>query len=523
MALLPPRTPRYTASVRLGQIGRVYADLRPALLRGRAISNIGKAFVGWGEKLKDQRDAAVVGELYNSWRDEDRQVLAELGSKKGRDAVNLGQQYDDYFERAIADVDSQAENGTQQRALRNHLTRKREQNLDALARYEAQEGQRFRKEQETAFVDNAISDAREHEFDDVALENTIIDTLEYVTNANPGMSQEALESLHNNVMGKILYSNLKAQIDIDPARAIRNIEGWKEKLGESYKGLIDEARTESKQHAIDSMQTYLQNRYEKGGDVDFAAMRRELRNNKFLPKDIKFEARQWIDAYQAQHTAATNIMNKQLHDNEDRAIAMMFVEGQYADAKEAIRKSQYLSADEIMRYNNALRSIEKEGGVIDPTKAAAQIVRLNRMMRTGVEPNTIIIEAAVSPYLTKEDKEQYINKVETKIRSDIDTNRRRAYEIIENRIKPQRGENTIGGLLETPLETIRVEEGQRAFDDWLDSQIKVDQIPTRNEMLDKAEEIGLSKQPTVAEQLESLAREQELQESILEQVRELRR
>ena len=142
MALFIAKSPQYRSRENVPRsIGVRYSDLRPSRAENEAISNLGNLLQVRAEEMKQERDTAVVGELYNTWRDADRQALSELFKKKGKDAVNLGEEYDKFFTKSQGAADKEAENGSQQAQLNNMLSRRREQNLDILAKYQVVEYQ----------------------------------------------------------------------------------------------------------------------------------------------------------------------------------------------------------------------------------------------------------------------------------------------------------------------------------------------------------------------------------------------
>jgi hypothetical protein len=157
------KAPQYRANQDVPrQIGGRYADLRPSRAENQAISRLGVVLQNRAAELKKERDAAVVGDLYNTWRESEREALAQIGSKKGKDAVNLGQDYDTFFEKSSGKATEASENGTQQAAIGDMMNRRRNQSLDSVATYEAAEGKRYKNEQQVGVINNKTQCVKPH-------------------------------------------------------------------------------------------------------------------------------------------------------------------------------------------------------------------------------------------------------------------------------------------------------------------------------------------------------------------------
>lgn len=504
MAILVPKTPQYTSKQRPGSLSIPYADLRGSRALGSAFVGLGSVIVDVADRMKQERDAAVVGDIYNEWRDADRDQLSQLLSLKGQEAANLGEKYDQWYNDGFSKANERSENGTQQKALQTLLDRKREQNLDILARYESQERKRYKAEVETGLVSQAEQDIRLAGFDNEAVNENISTLFEWMDAAYPGQDLTALKQKYKS---QLLFANAQTRIDEDPDRADEFIEANKLDLGESYFALKDSAKKESKQNLIDNVQAELQVKYETGGLPDFDKMRKDLTHNKDIPFDVKFEVRQWLDAYEAQYTSKATSSQKQAHDEEERAIGMAFLEGNYADVRNMLRRSEYLTGDELKTWTTAINKAAKEAPV-DPVMQAAEIVRINDMIIDKVPRDLVRREIIISPYLGNK-KEKYLNKLDQELSSELESARSEAKKRIKGLLIPKRG--PFVKMLETPLEVDAVATAQDALDEWIDIEIGKDRYPSRDAILKKARELALSNQVPIASQVQYRREEAERQ------------
>jgi len=199
-------------------------------------------------------------------------------------------------------------------------------------------------------------------------------------------------------------------------------------------------------------------------------------------------------------------MEKKAHDDEERSIGSMYLSEDYTKALNAVHNSKHLTGDEIKTWGDSIKKAAKEKPEkLDPVTQAAEIVRVNRFISQGMEPELLRNHIIMSPNLTKEDKEQYINKLETKLSVDINEGVKDGYRDIQDLIIPKRG--MLANLLETSLETMAVKKAQMALDEWIQYQIKAEKPPNRQQIRVKAMEIANTYQVPIAEQMEFLEKE----------------
>ena len=178
------------------------------------------------------------------------------------------------------------------------------------------------------------------------------------------------------------------------------------------------------------------------------------------------------------------------HDNEEKTIADLYMNGDYTEAFIRVLDNKFLEGGEIKTWSDSIIKAAESADEPDPIAQAAEIVKINSMITTGVPSDEINLYVVQSPNLKKEDKEQYINKLGTKLQQELDNARKSAYKIIQDTIIPKRGMMT--NLLETPSETTSVMKAQMALDDWIESVTKGGGKLTGKEIKDKA--LSLSNQ-----------------------------
>ena len=252
MALFIAKAPQYKSRQSVPKnIGVPVADLRASRAENEAINRLGTLLGIRADEMKKERDAAVVGDLYNQWRDADREQLSQLLQKKGKDAVNLDRDYDQFFTKSQSKADEQAENGSQQAMVNDMLSRRRENSLDILARYEVAEGQRYKAAQGKAMFDNAVTSGREAVDNEPKMNAAIAEVLAWFDSAHPGASPEEKENNKRMVVSAVKYANMQERINQNPLAAVETLEAWKSDLGEGYyqlkdklKGKIIEQQTE---------------------------------------------------------------------------------------------------------------------------------------------------------------------------------------------------------------------------------------------------------------------------------------
>ena len=492
------KSPTTRSGVRVGSLQPRYADLRPSAAQSRAIVNLGRVISIRAQELQQERDAAVVGDLYTQWRDQDREQLGQLLQQKGKNAIKLGESYDKWFNESSGGMVEKFENSNQQSAFENITSKKREQNLDILARYQAQEGQRYKKEVESGVVIQAERDIRDAGFNDEKVAENIDDVFSWLEAANPGKNLTAKKQQYKS---QLLFANMQERMDQDPASALKALEKWKDDLGEGYFALKADSKKLIKQKTIDDVQGELQEKYESNGVADFASMRKDL-SKKDIPSDIKFEVRQWLGAYEAQQKNAEASIKTQAHDEEEREIGLAFIEGDYKAAHELLRKSESLKGDELRTWGNALKSAQKASGTkIDPNDNASEIVLINSFISKGTPPDRIKNYIIQSPNLTGGDKEQYLNKLESKLSTELKEGTRVGYRLINDLIIPKRGQRS--KFLQSTLETMRVKEAQQALDDWLGAETAANRQPSKRDIEKKATELSNSFRPTLTEIIEN--------------------
>lgn len=178
------------------------------------------------------------------------------------------------------------------------------------------------------------------------------------------------------------------------------------------------------------------------------------------------------------------LMEKRLHDDEERTIGDLYTRRDYAGAYLLMQQSKYLSGDEKKSWANAIDEKVKLGDNISSITRSSEIVKVNDMISREMEPDKIRNYIIQTPYLKDGDKEQYINKLEAKLSADEKEGVRTGYARIKEIIIPKR--SILDPVPETPQEVENVRKAQDALDDWVNTQKKNGKYPTSSEIKVKA-------------------------------------
>lgn len=198
------------------------------------------------------------------------------------------------------------------------------------------------------------------------------------------------------------------------------------------------------------------------------------------------------------------------HDQEEKQIGDLFRKGDYKGVIQALgNENSHISGDENRVWVNAINDRVKAAKDEQKSiKAAAAIVEANDMIARGIKTPAEIRAAIIqNPFLEKEDKEQYINKLETKIDSEIEEGRKLGYSDIKDIIIPPARSLSIEALIQTPSQTRAIKMAQMALDSWIDRQIKDGKQFTRNEVRIQAQQLAEEYAPKAKDKIDELTEE----------------
>jgi hypothetical protein len=199
--------------------------------------------------------------------------------------------------------------------------------------------------------------------------------------------------------------------------------------------------------------------------------------------------------------------NQKAHDDEEREIGNLFMQGNYTEVYNRVLKSERLTGDEKKTWSEAIKSGLKTGdGDINSQDNANEIIKINDMIAKNEDPKKIQTEIKISTKLTKTDKEQYLNKLETKLTQEETDGRSLAYNHIKMMIDPNYGNEIIP---KTSIIPERIRLAQNAFDDQLETAQKDGKRLSRNELRDLGESIAMQYQLTFEEKIAEDAKQQE--------------
>lgn len=236
----------------------------------------------------------------------------------------------------------------------------------------------------------------------------------------------------------------------------------------------------------------------------------DLTDSKYLPDLLPKQRQDKIEKANAAFKVFGNEQEKKLkeqrklaHDNEDREVGNLFMKGEYTQAYSLAQQSKFLTGDEKRTWATSIESASKvKEDEIDPTVEAAEIVMINDLISKNVNPNVIRDSIIISPRLSGGNKEQYINKIETKLNTEITDGRRQGYQDIKDIIFPPARGLSIESLIQSPQQTTAIVKSQMSLDEWIDRQIKAEKYPSKNEIRNKAFELANTYNPSISSRIE---------------------
>ena len=244
----------------------------------------------------------------------------------------------------------------------------------------------------------------------------------------------------------------------------------------------------------------------------------DLRDSKVIPNLLPKQRRDKVEKaiaaskiFDAEQEKKAKEAEKLAHDKEERELGNLFLQGNYKDAYLFAQKSNLLSGDEKRIWGNSIELKAKEKvEQIDPVVEAAEIVRTNDMItRDTLPPSAIRNHIITTPGLGKENKEQYINKLETKLGKEIEDGRREGYGDIKNIIFPPAKGLSIESLIQTPQQTYAIMAAQMALDSWINTEVKANRSPLKNEIRRKAQQLAQDYQVKFKDKIQYLEKEME--------------
>ena len=183
---------------------------------------------------------------------------------------------------------------------------------------------------------------------------------------------------------------------------------------------------------------------------------------------------------------------------EDRIISKEYVKGNYAKAYSMVLSSQLMEGGEMRSISNMIKEKSKIGENVPPELVASEIVKVNDMIRRGEDPEKIKRHVIYTPNFKKEDKEQYLNKLETKYSQEEQDGMREGYGLIEKSIF----KNTGLMAVQTQKERDNVASAQKSLDDWISFNRKQGKYLTREEIKVKAAALGISGRLSMAQKID---------------------
>jgi len=186
---------------------------------------------------------------------------------------------------------------------------------------------------------------------------------------------------------------------------------------------------------------------------------------------------------------------------EQGTLGQLFLNERYEEALAFLGTSKHLKGDYVRRMAKEARDgLKNTENGFDEQVQIEEINKANEYIAQGQDYEAIKFFIVENGKIKKEDKEQYLNKLETKFSSELDSGRREGYKIIYRMITPERGQ--FAKLLQTDLEQKATLDATLAFDEWLLTQQQQKKYPTALEIKRKAREFGQLYQPPMEVQIE---------------------
>lgn len=194
---------------------------------------------------------------------------------------------------------------------------------------------------------------------------------------------------------------------------------------------------------------------------------------------------------------------KEAHDREENTIGNFFLTGEYEAVIPALMETQHITGDEKRTWSDAakakIKALDKD---VDKQSQSEAIVAINSMIMQEEDPRKIRNFILTNPNLTPENQEQYLNKVETAVGSEISEGRKSGYIAINSMVDPT--SDPISGIFKTSLDAAVAATVQSELDDWIDSQIKKEVPLTTQLIRRKAIEISTNRIPSIVAKIDLL-------------------
>jgi len=470
----------------------------------KSISRAGQIIEKRVLELKRERDTTIAQNAYNEFQDAAREQLfneeSGLLNQRGEAIYDLDSRYNEWFNKFHGSFMAKRFDTDSQANMFNELAQaKRDRDLDSLSKHIMREHEENKKTTANASILKAETEVRT---DPSKTELIVAETINKYDSLYPDTDNTIQ---HDQIKGRFWSAAVQETINIDAGLALELIEQRKKELGGAYTQWKNTAEAELKTQLIDGLQADLQEKYEFNGVPNFAKMRRDLTHRKNVPRDVKFEVRKWLDAYQIQYENERTSAIKDGHDQEELAVGRAYMEGNFQKVQKLLRESRFLKGDELKTWSNAVKNAKKEEIFIDPAENAAEIVTINRQISEGDDPKLIRNRIIQSTKLGKEDKEQYLNKLETKLGREVEDAVKWGSKWIESSIIPKRSQ--MSKLIQAPIETRQTMLAQDALYDWVRSQ----KSPSIDDIKKKAMELAIQYKPTMEQIIEDMVREQAIQ------------
>jgi hypothetical protein len=331
--------------------------------------------------------------------------------------------------------------------------------LDNIATYQASQAEQYKIDSLNKGIDSWANESYDNPYDDEVYnlnKEKALTVIDKNFGGNPGMKDKAIAALENARMDSLLKQDTIEELII-AEKKFNDIKG-------SFKNRD------------------LVQKYEDAFKSRKNALEREKEVSEKEAKS-KIKAQKKID-----------------HDTEERNLGDLFVRENYTEALKLINESGLLTGPEKKEWFNAINSnLDKAEKEVGATKEAEEIVKINSMISGQDDPNSIRKYIVQNTNIKKEDKEQYLNKLESEISSEVKAGRSAGYSEIKTVIDPSYDNRIIPPTSIIPQ---RISQAQFALDEFIDDAKSNNKFLSRSDIKKKAREIAQDYQLTLIEKYE---------------------
>lgn len=421
-----PNIPTYTPQVNPATAGRA-VNFPNGFSAGALGREAGKVLQERGLQLMAEYDAVNVASAYNAFRDSARSKLDELYSRESAAAQGVQNDYKAWFIKSVPDITkNRLKNYNQRLAFEELASRRRDVDLNALARHEARQHQVHKKEAiegMAAVLDGDIRDdvavgLQKAEIDFSEVDAGIETFMAGIDQMLPGHDTAALKDKYRQTFR---IAQVEELIDLDANVAGQWLETYRNDLGDAYHSLKKKLETESAEQRITDVYHVLMHNYQS----DIPAAIEQLYDESFMQahgltvadRDRLVSTLQGEIAYARQKT---EYERRQRVDEIGKSIIDLMAEGRVLEASSLVAGNEKMNANERLQWGSYLSSEVKEytdwelfDRTVDDIHAGritmpSQVLRL-KYRGTGATENALLMQV-LEDHRDSPDRSEFIRQ-----------------------------------------------------------------------------------------------------------------